>query len=114
MDISPLREGLVKVTLSGRLDTVGVDRVERQFVSALVPPGSNAIVDLSQVDFVASVGIRMLIAAARGLRMKQATLALYGVQDRVGRVLESVSLAQIIPICSTEAEAFAAVTPRVP
>jgi anti-anti-sigma factor len=111
MDISPVRDRLVKITLAGRLDTPGVDRVETRFLASLVPGGNNAIIDLSQVDFISSVGIRMIIAAARGLRTQQATLAVYGVQERVGQILQIVSLGQVIAICSTEAEALAAVAP---
>ena len=109
MDVRPLGEGLVRVTLTGRLDAPGVDRIETHFLSSLVSGGRNAIVDLSQVDFVASMGLRMLMSAARSLRTRQAKLALYGAQERVYRVFEAVSLRQIIPICSTEEQALTAV-----
>jgi anti-anti-sigma factor len=108
MDISPIRERLVKVTLTGRLDSPGVDRIETTFLASLVP-GINAIIDLSHVDFVASLGIRMIVSAARSLGTRQATLALYGAQEQVRQVLEIVALGKIIAICSTEAEALAAV-----
>ena len=58
LEISPLGERLVKVSIVGRLDTAGVDRVETRLVAALVPPGNNAIIDLSQVEFVGSMGIQ--------------------------------------------------------
>ena len=110
MDVRTLGERLVKVTFTGRLDTLGVNRVETRFLGSIVPGGHNVIVDVSQVDFVASMGIRMLVSAARALRVKQATLAVYGAQDRVGEIFEIVSLRQIMSICSTEADAVAAVT----
>ena len=111
MTVSSLGDRLVKVTLIGRLDTQGVDRVETQFLAHVVPDGNNAIIDLSGVDFVASMGIRMLVSAAKTLRTRQAKLALYGAQTRVLQVFEAVSLQQIVPICPTEAEALAAVAP---
>src|SRR4051794_6160743 len=98
MEVRSLREGLVKVTLTGRLDTPGVDRIETRFVASLIPAGNNAIVDLSQVDFVASMGIRMIVSAARALRMRGVMLAVYGAQDKVGQVFDVVSLGQILPI----------------
>jgi anti-sigma B factor antagonist len=110
MEITSLGEQLVKVALVGRLDTPGVDRVETRFVASLVPNGNNAIIDLSQVDFVASMGIRMLVSAARSLRARQARLALYGVQKQVGQVFDTVALGQIVSICATEADALAAVS----
>jgi anti-anti-sigma factor len=111
MDVSPLSERLVRVTLTGRLDTAGVDGVETRFLASLVPGAKNAIVDLSQVDFVASMGIRMLMSAARSLKSRRAALAIYGAQDRVKQVFDIVSLGQIIPVCSTEEEALAAIAP---
>jgi anti-anti-sigma factor len=111
MNVANLGERLVKITLVGRLDTPGVDRVEKIFVAHLVPDGNNAVVDLSGVDFVASMGIRMLVAAARGLRPHQAKLALFGVQHQVQQVFDAVALQKIMAVCPTEAEALAAVAP---
>ena len=109
MTVVSLGDRVVKVTLVGRLDTQSVGRVETQFLAHLAP--DNAIVDLSGVDFVASMGIRMLVSAAKSLRTRKAKLALYGAQPRVLQVLEAVSLQQIVPICATEAEALATVSP---
>lgn len=110
MEVVNLGERLVKVTLTGRLDTHGVERLETRFIAALVPPANNAIVDLSGVDFVASMGIRMLIAVARSLKQRQARLALFGTTAQVKDVFEAVSLQKIMPVCTTEADALASVT----
>jgi len=111
MEISPISDRLVKVTLTGRLDAPTVDRIETRLTAALVPGANNAIIDLSGVDFVASLGIRMLISAAKSLKMRQAKLAVYGTQDQVRQVFELVSLQQMLNICATEEEARAAVAP---
>jgi anti-sigma B factor antagonist len=114
IDVTPLGEHLVKVEIEGRLDTPGVDRVETRLVAALVPGGNSGVIDFSKVDFIASMGIRMLVSTARSLKMRNATLALYGVQEAVNQVFELVSLRQILPVCATEAEALAAVaSPRL-
>ena len=113
MDITPIRAGLVRIALIGRLDTQGVDRIETKFIAALVPTGQSAVVDLSQLEFVSSMGIRMLVSTARSLNIRQARLALYGPQANVGEVFEAVSLQKIVPICATEADALAALeSPR--
>lgn len=110
MDITPVGERLVKIALVGRLDTQGIDQLETRFTSAIVPGSNSAIVDLTQVDFLASMGIRMLISVARLVRTRGARMALYGATAPVGQVLEAVSLHKIIPVCTTEADALAAVT----
>jgi len=105
MVISQLGDDRVKVTLKGRLDTPGVDRVETRFVAAVVPGGRHTLVDLSQVDFVGSLGVRMFISVARSLGLKQARLVLVSPQTQVREVFEHVSLSDIIPICADESEA---------
>jgi anti-sigma B factor antagonist len=92
MEVAELNDKITKVTLNGRLDTPGVDRIETRFVATLVPAGKNAIVDFSGVEFVASMGIRMLISVARGMRQRQAKLAIYNVPSLVQDTFQSVSL----------------------
>jgi anti-sigma B factor antagonist len=109
MHITPLGERHMKVVLEGRLDTPGVDSIETRFIASLVPTASSAILDMSQVDFVSSLGIRMLVSAARSLKLRQAALAMYGVQGQVHEIFEMTALHEMIPICSTEADAQTAV-----
>jgi anti-sigma B factor antagonist len=109
LDSSSLGKSLVRISLAGRLDSQGVDRIETKFIAAIVPESNNAIVDLSGVEFMASMGIRMLVSAARSLKTRQAKIALYGATPQVGQVIEAVSLQKIMAVCATEAEALAAV-----
>jgi anti-sigma B factor antagonist len=108
MEINQVGDDRVKVTFKGRLDTPGVDRVETRFVAAVVPGGRHALVDLSQVEFVGSLGVRMFISVARSLRMKQARLVLISPQAQVREVFDHVSLGDMIPICVDETEANSA------
>ena len=110
MEVKGLGDGLTKVILSGRLDAPGVDKIETRFVAATVPGGQSAIVDLSRVEFVASMGIRMFISVARSMGLRRSKLALYGAPSMVNEVFEDVSLSEVIPIVATETEAIAAVT----
>jgi anti-sigma B factor antagonist len=71
MQVKDAGEGLLEVSLVGRLDTPGVDRVETQLTAHLVPRGARAIIDLSQVTFIGSGGIRMFITIARALGRKE-------------------------------------------
>ena len=64
---------------------------------------------LKLFDFVASMGLRMIMSAARSLRSRNARLAVYGAQRPVNDVFEQVSFGQIVPVRSTEAEALVAV-----
>jgi anti-anti-sigma factor len=109
MNISPVADHLVKVTLAGRLDAAAVDRIETRFAASMVPNGNSAIIDLSQVEYIATLGVRMLVTVARSLRLKQAKLALYGVHEPVQWLFDTVALSQLVEICATEADALATV-----
>ena len=111
MEIAGLENGLTKIVLTGRLDTPGVDKIEARFVASLVPASKSAIVDISGVEFIASMGIRMFIAVARSLALRKAKLALYGAQTLVSDIFENVSLKEIIPVVDSETEAVIAVEP---
>ncbi|MGO9832032.1 MAG: STAS domain-containing protein [Myxococcaceae bacterium] len=102
-------DGVVQVAFVGRLDTPGVDQVETKFTARLVPGGANGVVDLSGVEFVGSLAIRMFISVGRALARKGRKLVLYAPQPLVNQVFESVSLRTILPVASDYASALAAV-----
>ena len=95
-----------RVVLVGRLDTMGVDNVEARFGAAIVPNGKNTIVDLSQVTFLASMGIRMLILTTRALSRNGGKLVIYGARTGVRDVIEFTALSEIIPLAPNEGEAL--------
>src|SRR4051812_17307782 len=101
IEVVALGEECTLVRLAGRLDSQGVDRIETRFSAAVVAAGRNAVVDMAGVSFMASLGIRMLIANARALAGKGRKLALFAVAQPVMDVLESVAIDQIVPIAST-------------
>jgi len=96
---------IARVKLRGRLDTPGVDRVEAKFTSAVVPEGRNTVVDLSEVSFIASMGLRMFISLAKALKRNNAKMVLFAPQSQVNEVFHTVVLREIVPIVVDEAEA---------
>ena len=102
--------GVTKAVLGGRLDSISVGEVETRFVANIVPKEQPAVVDLSDVSFIASLGIRMLIGTARALQRSNARFAMFGANEAVMEIIETTSLTEIIPVLGTEAEALAVVT----
>lgn len=96
-----------RVVLNGRLDSRSVDGLETRFSAAVTATGHRTIVDLSELEFIASMGIRMLVICARAAAGKNARFALYGATGPVKEVFEFASLSQIIPIAEDEAGALA-------
>jgi anti-anti-sigma factor len=102
--------GVIKAGLAGRLDTATVNRVEPRFSAAVIPRGQPTIIDLSEVSFIASLGIRMLLTLGRSLGRSGARLAMFGAAPQVQEIIETTALSDIIPLFATEAEAIELVT----
>ncbi len=96
--------------LQGRLDAAGADRIGLRFTAHVAAPGRDAIIDLSGVSFVASMGLRLLITTARSLHQKGRRMVLFGASEGVQGVLDDVALDQIMPVVATEALALAALS----
>lgn len=108
LTVSDVHEGqATKLALQGRLDTAGVNAVETRFLATAVARGRPAVVDLSGVELITSMGIRMLISAARGMSQRHNRLVLFGAQDFVLEVLETAAVDTLMAVVPTEAEALA-------
>ncbi|MEZ5735453.1 MAG: STAS domain-containing protein [Novosphingobium sp.] len=101
--------GVTKAELSGRLDTPNVNQIETSFIAGIVPKAQNTVVDLSKVTFVASLGIRMLLSAARVLDRRGAKFVMFGANPAVMEIFETTALSDIIPVLVSEDDALAAV-----
>ena len=110
MEIADTADGLVNVTLVGRLDTPAVERIEPDLVASLVARGARAIVDLSGLEFVGSMGLRMFIAIARDLARNNGKLVLYAPQPWVNVMFTTAGLHTIVAVRPDAASA--AVTAR--
>ena len=95
-----------RLILSGRLDSSGAGMLDQTLPAAVVGIDRDIVADLSAVCFVGSRGIRLLISLARGLQKKGLRFVMYGLQPAVHDVFESVSLSELIPVTTTEAEAL--------
>jgi len=107
MSVSELDGPVTLVRLDGKLDAPGAEQIGVQFTAAVAARGRNAIVDLSEVGFIASMGLRLLISTARALSLKGGSLVLFGATPMVQGVFDDAALDQIIPSVATEDEAIA-------
>jgi anti-anti-sigma factor len=98
------------LALSGRLDLAGTQAIETQFAALTAGSKETAIVDLREVTFLASLGMRMLVSSARTLLKAGARLVLLGPQPPVRLALESAGLAAILPIAADDREAVTLAT----
>lgn len=102
--ISDAGNGITLMELDGRLDVAGALAVDPTFAE-VAAQSMNVIVDLSKVDFLASLGIRTLVSACKALHAKNGGMVLLSPQSNVEQVLRSSGIDTIIPITTTRQEA---------
>ena len=98
-----------KVVLIGKLDIAGAQQIELPLAAA-AGSKTNIVVDMVGVDFIASIGIRHLVMAAKTLSRASRKLILLGPNPMVTEVLVSAGLDDFLPIVISEDEARAAFT----
>src|SRR5262249_29353399 len=98
-------EDVTIVALTGRLDLAGTEEVSLRFTAATTTRRRPSIVDLREVTFLASLGMRMFVAAARALQRSGARIVLLSPQPRVRDALEVAGLLELLPIAMSETEA---------
>jgi anti-sigma B factor antagonist len=94
------------VRLSGRLDTHGTQAVELKFTGYVAAGKQSVVVDLSQVDTLTSLGIRMFISNAKALASVGAKIIILAPQPEVDRTLRLAGLEAFCPIVRDEGEAL--------
>jgi anti-sigma B factor antagonist len=104
--ISDAGNGITLIELDGRLDVAGALAADPTF-GAVAAESTYVIVDLSKVDFLASLGIRTLVSACKTLRAKNGGMVVLSPQSNVEQVLRSSGIDTIIPITTTRHEAEA-------
>lgn len=94
--------------LSGRLDHKGSGEIEMRF-TALTSTNSDSIaVDMRDVDFIASIGMRLLLSCAKAKSARGGRMVLFGLQPLVMEALSSAGIDTLIPIQSDRESALSA------
>mgnify|MGYP001568040148 CR=1 FL=1 len=97
---SELDNGISLIKINGKLDIIGVGEIETKFAGYCAGTNVRIIVDISGVDFLASIGIRLLTVNAKSLASRKGKMVLLNPTAEVQQVLEITGIPAIIPIYS--------------
>jgi anti-anti-sigma factor len=89
--------GVTKANLKGRMDIAGAQAIDLHF-NVLVGSERKLIIDLSEVDFIASMGLRTLILGARTVASKRGKIVLFQPTPAVEEVLISSGTDSVVAI----------------
>ncbi len=97
MTIEALANGVTKVNLLGRLDIAAAQQIDMQF-NIVSGSKRKVIVDIEQVSFLASIGIRTIVIGAKTVKSKGGQMVLLKPMPDVEKVLITSGIDTIIPI----------------
>jgi len=103
-------DGIRLIKLNGRLDGLGVDGIEVEFIRLCTGDGLLVLVDLSGVSYMSSIGIPMLVGGAKLVFSRNGKMALCKPRSNVEFVLDMAGISQIIPIYKDMKAAVLALT----
>jgi anti-sigma B factor antagonist len=108
--IQDLDGGVTVVEISGRIDIAGAQQIDMP-MSIVAGSRRAVVIDLTAVDFLASMGIRSLVIAAKSIASKRGACVMYGPNADVRSVLEATGIDTMIPIHDVLDDAIRAVKP---
>jgi len=94
------------LALSGKLDVQGEEEIGDRFRQLVDLSSTSVLVDMRQVAYLASLGIRLLFAGAKSLAAKGKKLVVLSPQPMVEETLTTSGTVKLIPIVHNEDEAL--------
>lgn len=107
LEIKNQSDQITYLAVRGRLDTTGVGEIELKFTGHTVPRGKPLLLDMSEVTFLSSLGMRMLLTVAKALDRRGAKTVLLSPQPAVRQVLSLSGFDQLMPVHNDEGTALA-------
>ena len=98
LEVIKLDNGIKQINLSGRLDIQGTGEIENSFTAHAASEKALVLVDMSKVEFMASIGIRILLSNARSLEGRGGKMVLYKPTPMVRSVFKTTGIDEIVPI----------------
>lgn len=98
--------GILMLKLKGALDIAGAGDIEGP-LGEVCEKYSKVIVNFTDVTFLASIGIRVLVKAARAISKSNGRLVVFNPSDDARKVLRSTGIDTIVPVVADEKAAIA-------
>jgi anti-anti-sigma factor len=100
-DFNDVRQALV----TGKINSLSAPEFEKGLEEMIQGEAKHLIVNLQDVDYLSSAGLRTILRIAKRLEKKDRKLAFVGAQELVADVIRITGVDKIFPLCATLQEA---------
>ncbi|MBD1856094.1 MULTISPECIES: STAS domain-containing protein [Leptolyngbya] len=97
-EVTHLDNKIKQVKLIGRLDLKGTNEIDDAFSFAVGSSKTPTLIDMSEVEFIASIGMQMLISNTRSLAKRSSKLVLLNPTPLVREALVTAGFESLIPM----------------
>jgi anti-anti-sigma factor len=103
---------VVVVSAEGRIDFAGAQALEAAVAPALAPDSAvrGLVIDFAKVDYISSVGLRVLMVAAKALRARKASIAIASLKPIVAEIVEISRFHHVVDVRRDVREALGAIS----
>lgn len=99
MDVLERRmEGIVVLSLIGRLDSNTSDEFERMLLEKVHEGETRFVLDFEELDYISSAGLRVLLKATKELKKTSGRLCLCSIRDYIREVFDMSGFSSFLPI----------------
>ena len=93
------------VAIAGSMDSTTSPEAQKA-LDGVLAAASKVALDFTQLDYISSAGLRVLLGAAKTLRASGGSLRLFGLNPSVREVFEISGFSTILAVYPTEVEAL--------
>lgn len=99
-------QGLLVVRISGRIDPLTSPQLEEEFHRILSTGSPRMVVNLTEVTFISSTGLRVFLSALKNVKARRGDLKICGMDPNVEKIFKIAGFVSLFDILPTENEAI--------
>jgi anti-anti-sigma factor len=103
---SEIENGVVLLEIEGEVDAHTCDKLDNILKKLLAQGHNRLVLDASQMEYISSPGLRILLSAQREARERGGEVRLFGLNAQVRRTFEMAGFAQLLPVADNRHEAI--------
>lgn len=99
--------GVAVLGVSGRIDASTSEQLKQKLLATIGDRPIRLVLDFAQVEFVSSIGLRVLVVTAKRVAAVRGKMVFCGLRGQVREVFELAGFTSVVPFFPDQAAAVA-------